>query len=73
MNSRELNLAIATASKLPRPAKRTKRRNGEALPRGVYRGYKGQLIAIVRKEKRNRYLGTFRTVGAAQKAVEAAN
>jgi len=76
MTSRELNLAIAVASKLPRPAQRvpqTKRRNREALPRNVYRGYKGRFVAIVWDGTRNRYLGTFPTVGAAEEAVAASH
>jgi hypothetical protein len=68
----ELNIAIAQATRLPKPqaaTPKTVRRNGEVLPKGVYRGYKGQFIAMVRENGRTKYLGTFRKVETAEAAV----
>lgn len=73
MKLHELDLAIAQASRLPRavapavPA--TVRRNGEVLPKGVYRGYKGQFVVMIRHDGRTHYLGTFVKVSSAVDAI----
>lgn len=85
MTAAELSLAIAVAKKLPRPVQRSKpakaspglsmvltpRKDGSLLPRGVYRGHKGQFVVRVPcGDGDTKYRGTFPSVEAAVKAIE---
>lgn len=86
MNATELSLAIEAAKKLPKPARRvavhskglpglvltlTPRKDGSLLPKGVYRGHKGQFVVrIPCGDGDTKYRGTFSSVEAAVKAIE---
>ena len=72
MKLSELNIAIAQAAKLPRPKAQipqTVRRNGEKLPKGIYRGYQGRFVAMPSHNGRPKYLGSFGKLESAEDAI----
>jgi hypothetical protein len=72
MRLHELNIAIAQAAKLPKPKAQipqTVRRNGEKLPKGIYRGYQGRFVAMPSLNGRPKYLGTFAKISSAEAAI----
>lgn len=66
------SVTVARQDAAPLTLELTPRKDGSLLPKGVYRGYKGQFVVRLRRGKWNtRYVGTFLSMEKAVQAIEA--